>query len=132
MRRFRASVYRMKKGKQFSPRSFAFPYLLKSRFLPKINRKLRSNKYDDLSLLNEMIKIFNREETMWAPKPGVWLQGFQRTKFLEKIGKFFGRISQTFSRIFAKTKQNFPNFFSRKCENFVKTMSFTGAAINWS
>ena len=91
MRRLRASVYRMKKGKQCSPRSFAFPYLLKSRFLQKIKRKLRSNKYDDLSLLNEMIKIFNREETIssmptvWAPRFYTWgLKGVKNKKGVRK------------------------------------------------
>ncbi len=92
MRRFRASVHRMKKGKQCSPRSFAFPYLLRSRFLPKINRKLRSNKYDDLCLLNEMIKIFNREETIssmptvWAPRFYTWGLKDVKNKKGVKIG----------------------------------------------
>ena len=51
MRRFRASVYGMKKMKQGSAGSFAAACLLlppKILVLPKENRKLKLNKHDDL------------------------------------------------------------------------------------
>ena len=78
MRRFRALVYRSNVlPGSFATACFPLPPSPKIAVFPKKNRKLWSNKYDDLCLLNEMIKIFNREETissmptMWAPKPGV-------------------------------------------------------------
>jgi len=95
MRRFRASVYGMKKLKHCSPGSFAaacLPLPPKIAVLPKENRKLRSNKYDDLCLLNEMIKIFNREETIsrmptvWAPRFYTWGLKDVKNKKGVKIG----------------------------------------------
>ena len=56
------------------------------------NRKLRSNKYDDLCLLNEMIKIFNQEETIsrmptvWAPRFYTWGLKDAKNKKGVKIG----------------------------------------------
>ena len=94
MRRFRSLVYGMKRVKQGFAGSFAascLPLPPKIAVLLKENRKLKSNKYEELCLLNDLIKVLNVENilsmpTMLAPRFYTWgLKDVKNKKGL-KIG----------------------------------------------